>query len=207
MLPEKIRITPSLRLYIVSERKKQNISAYTLSEMCGKNKTWLPNIEISRTKTILKEDIISIVVALTKKSQKQAENIIEGILEYTDDEYQYKLDEYEFELKRQEYERKINEAHKKMLSLLDKVDFSNEDSILKYEKILMTYTGLFTTDNGNECVKKLFQYPLHKLSEEELNRAESFFEKEMIRKYALDQYTTIGKPLLRIFSEGEELFS
>lgn len=57
MFPEKIKITDELINLIIDTRKEHNLTAYQLSEMIGKNKSWLPNIENRRTKNISRNDL------------------------------------------------------------------------------------------------------------------------------------------------------
>lgn len=60
MFPEKITLTDDLIQLIIDTRKKNNLTAYQLSKEIGKNKSWLPNIENKRTKTITKSDLYAI---------------------------------------------------------------------------------------------------------------------------------------------------
>lgn len=57
MFANKIKLTDAYIDLIVKMRKSHNLTAYHLSEKIGKNKSWLPNIENHRTKSISKDDL------------------------------------------------------------------------------------------------------------------------------------------------------
>lgn len=76
MFPEKIKIIDEYIDLIVQMRKENNITAYQLSEMIGKNKSWLPNIENRRTKNISKNDFLLIFNNFAKDSGLSTEHFI-----------------------------------------------------------------------------------------------------------------------------------
>ena len=67
MFPQKIRLTDDLIELIIETRKRNELTAYQLSEAIGKNKSWLPNIENHRTKNISNEDLLLIFNDFAKK--------------------------------------------------------------------------------------------------------------------------------------------
>lgn len=66
MSTDKITITDRLRFNIIERRKNKGISSYELSERTGNghSKFWLQNIESGKTKKILKDDLISLYMAM-----------------------------------------------------------------------------------------------------------------------------------------------
>lgn len=60
MFADKIKITQDYVDLIVKKRKEHNLTAYEFSEMLGKNRSWIPNIENHRTKNLSKENLLLI---------------------------------------------------------------------------------------------------------------------------------------------------
>lgn len=76
MFANKIRITQDYIDLIVKKRKEHSLTAYELSEMLGKNKSWIPNIENHRTKNLSKDNLFMIFKNFAKEENLEPEQYI-----------------------------------------------------------------------------------------------------------------------------------
>lgn len=76
MLANKIKLTDEYIDLIIKKRKEHTYTAYHLSEHIGKNKSWLPNIENRRTKSITKEDFLLIFRDFAEEENMDTETYI-----------------------------------------------------------------------------------------------------------------------------------
>ena len=76
MFPEKIKLTDDIIQLIIDTRKNNNLTAYQLSKQIGKNKSWLPNIENKRTKTISRSDLYALFKGFADKENLRPEQYI-----------------------------------------------------------------------------------------------------------------------------------
>lgn len=76
MFPDKIKIIDEYIDLIIRIRRENNLTAYQMSEMIGKNKSWIPNIENKRTKNISKNDFLLIFNSFAKNSGLSTEHFI-----------------------------------------------------------------------------------------------------------------------------------
>lgn len=70
--------------------------------------------------------------------------------------------------RKQELHNKINQASEILHSIVNKIDSDDYTGTIQYEAIVQTVTELLLTKGGLRVVQDLFQYPLHKLNENDI---------------------------------------
>lgn len=70
--------------------------------------------------------------------------------------------------RKQELHKKINQAIEILHSIVNIIDPDDYTSTIQYEAIVQTVTELLLTKGGLRVVQDLFQYPLHKLNENDI---------------------------------------
>ena len=209
MSEDRIIINKAIVEFIVKHRKELKLTAQQLSEQCKKNKYWLSNIERKHIRTISRKDLntLCIVLLVDEKEQRIQEQIDELVETYDDvQEHEISTNSYEFQNHEKELKRQLTKAHKLMLSILEKTDFNNKESIEQYEPYLKTFSELFTTDNGKYVFQRLFKYPIQRLDSGTVEKICKLIENENIWKYDID-YDSDNKPYLRITDGADDIFS
>ena len=197
-----------------------------LSADCGQNKYWVNNIENGRTKTISEESAHKIFEALDaiehnrvlddflKKIEsgeadaslaffaEDGKNIeeLEG-----GEHYHFDAEQHKKELKKQ-----MNVAHNKMLKLLEKIDYDDANSIMKYETYIRTYIALLTSIGGQAFFRKIMKYPLHFASYSCVDGVQKKIKDDAMYEYMIKKDEN-GKPYMMVKSlisdeENENLF-
>ena len=70
--------------------------------------------------------------------------------------------------RKQELHNKINQASEVLHSVVNIIDPDDYTGTIQYEAIVQTATELLLTKGGLRVVQDLFQYPLHKLNENDI---------------------------------------
>lgn len=70
--------------------------------------------------------------------------------------------------RKQELHNKINQASEVLHSIVNIIDSNDYTGTIQYEAIVQTATELLLTKSGLRVVQDLFQYPLHKLNENDI---------------------------------------
>lgn len=84
-------------------------------------------------------------------------------------EYRQSLNEKSYiDNRKQELHNKINQASEILHSIVNKIDSDDYTGTIQYEAIVQTATELLLTKGGLRVVQDLFQYPLHKLNENDI---------------------------------------
>ena len=220
MKENNVFISKRMISHIKERRQELSLTAYDLSEKCRHGKYWINNIENGRTKTISQDDAMLIFKVLDDIEHEEmlndflkrietgeatesdlfadANNVDYSRYEEGGDCYEFNAEDHRKALKKQ-----INIAYKKMLSLLEKIDYDNEDSIRSYEAYIRVYTALFTSLGGQEFFKSIFKYPIQLIPNSDVDRIVEIIRTSTFRHYDIC-YDINNNPYLSLVEDNDD---
>jgi len=156
---DKFKINEKYLKEIYKERKARGYTAKQLSVLCGKSPFWIANLENRKIKNITCDDAIMLIQKLFDMSYDDAEDFFYQISITSNDstkDHPVLLEE------------RVEKIYNELKKIIKSIDYSNPRSVYREGSPIYTLEALLDTDAGRIIFTELLQYPLHKMSEDEL---------------------------------------
>ena len=201
-MQDKILINDNFTDSLSKIRKKiLRKSANEVSELCGKGRFWLNNIENRKVSRISRADALTLLQVILEVTPEEAEHILQCYLDDNDYDFNLAIKSESVNsnnrstvscpqinrrnAQRQSLRDDIKSIERSLSKIVLELDYDDPKSVLKYGAPIHTLERILSTDS-RYIFDLLFGFPLQNLGQEGIQKIASILKEGIATEYYTD---------------------